>query len=113
MDLFARLGCAWMADFLGWRFCRGLESDWETLVVVEVEVEVEVEAEAFAFDRDGLAGLVSLTSWCAGGSSRSTVGTESSSSSEDDKTVFLRRGRPCAMLPTKLCGWWSHWSSTF
>jgi hypothetical protein len=87
MGLFAGLGCVSATGFVDWRVCRGLEGDLETFVLVEFE--------AFGLDGGRLAGLVSVGSW--------TVGAESSSSSSDDQTVILRRGRPWAMLPVKWC----------
>ena len=77
----------------------------DILSIGSMLVEIEVEVKALALDRDGLTGLVSVASACAGASSSWIVGAESSSSSEDDKTGFFRRGRPCAMLPAELCLW--------
>jgi len=93
MGLVAGLGCASATGLVDWRVWRGLEGD---LVALDL---VGAELDDFGLEADGrLAGLMS-------GASRlftESGGTESSSSS-DDKTVFLRRGRPWAIVPTDSC----------
>lgn len=94
MGLVAGLGCASATDLVDWRGCLVLDGDLVTLDLVEAELE------AFVLDAEGrLAGLVSVA---PGPVTGICIGVESSSAS-DDKTVFLRRGRPWAILPASSC----------
>jgi hypothetical protein len=104
MGLSAGLGCASAVGFVACRVWRGLVGDLVTLDLVLVEVELE----GFALDGGRLVGSVSVS--VASTASRGAVGLESSSSSED-KTVFLRRVRPWAMLPADSGGRQLHLSS--
>jgi len=93
MGLVAGLGCASATGLVDWRVWRGLEGDLVTLDLVRAELDdsgLDVEGR--------LAGLASVES----GPSTGTVCAESSSSS-DDRMVFLRRGRPWAIVPADSC----------